>query len=148
MTTRKLRVALATVWTVVLFATGAHAQPVALGSEFLVDDAQAGRSAAFPAVASDGTGKFVVVWMSSPPSPATGTEIRGRRFDAAGSPNGTEFLVASSEGTRYRPIPRVAMNPDGSFLVGWLESEPKVVARAYDGDGLPHGTWLITKFPL
>jgi hypothetical protein len=112
------------------------AQPVALGGEILVNSYTTGDQTE-PTVASDGAGNFIVVWSGSPPPVGEGA-IRGQRYDSSGAAQGTEFQV--SDAGVSASSPSVAMAPDGSFIVAWLESEPKIAARAFDGSGVPQGT--------
>jgi hypothetical protein len=120
---------------VAVLAGHADAQPVPLGGEILVNTHTTG-SQFDPAVASDGAGRFVVVWSST--SPAVGM-IRGQRYDSNGAAAGTEFQV-TADGTSGSE-PSVAVASDGSFLIAWLDDDtPQIVARAYDSDGTPQGT--------
>src|SRR5687768_8748061 len=62
-----------------------------LGPEFPVNTTTAGDQSD-AAVASDAAGNFVVAWQGPGLDPAS-LEIYARRFDAAGTPLGGEFLV-------------------------------------------------------
>ena len=69
-----------------------------------------------PAVDQDAVGNFVVVWDSI--QDGDGYAVMGRRFSAAGTPEGPEFQVNSStSGHQYHP--KVAVHPDGGFVVVW-----------------------------
>ena len=63
-----------------------------LGSEFQVNTYTVG-SQRRPDVAAAAGGVFVVVWHSYPGQDGYGRGIFGQRFDSAGAPSGTEFLV-------------------------------------------------------
>ncbi len=91
-----------------------------------------------PAVASDPTGNFVVVWQSNPYGVEGGgsTTIQAQRYDASGNPTGAEFRVAPATARD----PSVAYLADGSFVVAW-QSDP-VRARRYDAVGVPIGLTL------
>jgi hypothetical protein len=110
-----------------------------LGAQFLVNSSSAGIQTGAE-VASRSNGEFVIVWSVS----ATGFfEIRGRRFDSAGAPAGSEFRV-STYGTAVQSGARIAMNPnDGSFVVVWNilndvgDEDRGVLARRYDSAGTP-----------
>jgi hypothetical protein len=70
-----------------------------------------------PAVAMNGTGSFVVVWMSKEQG-GSGYGIFGQRYDATGVPVGGEFQV-NTYTTGYRAGPAVAMDGGGNFVVVW-----------------------------
>jgi hypothetical protein len=90
-----------------------------IGSEFQVNTYTTGVQS-YPAVESDGTGGFVVVWTSSDSSGTdTGSRsIQGQRYTSAGAPVGSEFQVNT-----YTPNDQVfpAVEPDGAggFVVVW-----------------------------
>jgi hypothetical protein len=92
-----------------------------------------------PAVAMAATGEFTVVWQGAGPTAANA--VFGRRFNAAGAPQGTEFQVSTSPTPEY---PAVAADRTGAFTVVW-EGFPvggtgrDVVARRYDAAGTPLG---------
>jgi hypothetical protein len=117
-------------------ARQAQAQPVPLGDEFVVNSYTTGRQSV-PSVGRDADGNFVVVWgltHTTGTAPA-GISIRGRRYDSAGIPLGTEFEASD---TSSRPaMPDVDMADDGSFLVAWLASG--IVARGFDAQGAAVG---------
>ena len=93
-----------------------------------------------PSVAMDAAGNFVVVWQSVLQDAATGHGIYGQRFNAAGVPQGPEFLI--NEQLSYNQTePAVAMDPDGDFVVAWTTKLPDneganaVFARRYNAAG-------------
>ncbi len=112
-----------------------------LGGEFVVNS----YTAAFqfePAVASDGAGNFVVVWVSDQQDGDSGG-IFGRRFDAAGRPVGEEFQV-NTYTTDTQDHPAVAAQADGGFLVVWESwrqdgNDNGIFGQRYDAAGKPVG---------
>ena len=86
------------------------------GSEFQVNSYTTG-SQGCPAVASDASGNFVVVWTSSGQD-GSGYGVFGQRFDASGLPQGSEFQV-NSYTTGYQSYPAVASDANGNFVVVW-----------------------------
>jgi hypothetical protein len=118
-----------------LLATPASAAaPVArLGGEMQVNTTIQGVQTS-PSVAGDPQGDFVAVW--SGPDPVTATyQIWGQRFDALGARRGGEIRISS--GGSASGAPRVAMGPDGDFVVLW--TSPGIRARFYDRNGVPKG---------
>ena len=110
-------------------AAGARA-----GAEFRVNSATAGTQFA-PDVAVDAGGGFVVVWLSG--SAARGFDVAGQRYDAAGTPQGPEFVVnAYTTGDQGYPV--VAPRPDGGFVVAWHgdgADDGDVFAQRFDSAG-------------
>jgi hypothetical protein len=89
------------------------------GSEFQVNSYTTG--AQFGAVvAMDSDGDFVVVWNSagSSGSDASLASIQGQQFDAAGTPQGSQFQV-NSYTTNSQYGPTVALDNDGDFVITW-----------------------------
>jgi hypothetical protein len=94
-----------------------------LGTEFQVSSSTTSVQR-FPSVAMGGGGNFIVAWESG----ALGAfEIHARRFDSAGTPQGTEFQV-NTYTTGFQRFADVGANPGGDFVVVWQSS-------GQDGDG-------------
>lgn len=75
---------------------------------------------AVPEVASDGSGRFVVVWDSygSTGGDSSSFSIQARRFAADGSPLGGQFQI-NFHTTLAQEHPSVASDSDGNFVVVW-----------------------------
>jgi hypothetical protein len=127
--------------------TPAVSQLLPLGSEFVINDYTTGlqRDAA---VASDGSGRFVVVWTSyaSPGSDTSDTSVHARRYDATGAPLGPQFQVNTyTTGKQFQPS--VATDAAGGFLVVWASTASdgvdtdfdSVQGQAFDASGVPAG---------
>lgn len=70
------------------------------------------------AVESDAAGNFVVVWNQYSVAMAEKNEVRARRYDAAGTPQGGVIAVNTyTAGSQGRAD--AAMSPSGSFVVVW-----------------------------
>lgn len=96
----------------------------AVGSEFLVNTTTAGRQA-YPAIASLNDGSFVVVWEDQ--SAGDGYRnlvVRGQRYDAAGNPAGSEFLVSAVPGGQSNPA--IEALATGGFVVAWRDTSQEV----------------------
>jgi hypothetical protein len=74
-----------------------------------------------PAVASGPGGNFVVVWQSYGHD-GSGYGVFGRRFDATGASEGSEFQV-NTYTTGVQFIPAVAVDETGSFEVVWMSDQ-------------------------
>ena len=104
---------------------------VPVGGEFRVNTFTTGvqgRNYAAPALASDASGNFVVVWGSDAQDGSQGG-IFGQRFDSAGAPLGPEFRVNAYTPNRQAWV-SVGADPVGSFVVVWA---------SYLQDGSLHG---------
>jgi S-layer family protein len=92
------------------------AAQVPAGPEFRVNERTDGDQL-FPRVAMGDHGDFVVTWYSTAEG-LSRTDIAGQRFNAAGTPMGSEFLV-NTYTTDYQQLPDVAVGPAGNFLIAW-----------------------------
>jgi hypothetical protein len=95
-----------------------------------------------PAVAADGAGNFVVVWMSADQD-GSGYGVFGQRYSGAGLPLGPEFR-ASTFTSSDQEWPSVAADPTGSFIVVWFSqgqdgSAEGVFGQRYASSGAPLG---------
>jgi hypothetical protein len=110
-----------------------------VGPEFQVNVATIGIQTA-PRVGVGGDGRFVVVWAGSTQGAAY-SGIFGRRFDAAGNPQGGDFRLSDSSVELAGRDPVVDMNASGEFVVAWecCSNPVRVLARRFDGAGVPWG---------
>jgi hypothetical protein len=102
----------------------------ALGGAFAVNDFTTNYQQQ-PRVGRAPDGRFVVTWAS--PSDGSAFGIAGRRFDAAGSPVGGEFVV-NTYTTGDQQAPDVAVEANGGFVVVWED-------RSGDRDGSLHAVF-------
>lgn len=79
-------------------------------------------------------GSFVVVWDTRDAS--NYWSIYARRYDSTGAPIGADFQADDTLQDSQKP--RVAMAPDGSFLVAWHNSQSDLSGRFFDPNGIPH----------
>jgi hypothetical protein len=110
------------------------------GGEFQVNSYTTNMTPKDPAVATDGAGNFVVTW--SGPATAYSQDfvgIQGRRYDSAGAPQGSEFLIAPPTLPFH---PALTADAAGNVLVVWtdgLSSSRDVLGRRYDATGTSQG---------
>jgi hypothetical protein len=93
----------------------------------------------FPAVAIDGAGISVVVWSSegSAGSDTSPNTVQGRRYDASGTPLGSEFQVNSyTTGSQFSPV--VSADAVGNVVVSWFS----LWGRVGSGDSQRAGSEL------
>ncbi len=77
------------------------------------------------AVAMDGDGDFVVVWVSDTQDPDGSAGIYGQRFNSVGAKVGGEFRVNTNYTNNQGEVD-VAMNKFGQFVVVWATDGPVV----------------------
>ncbi len=93
-----------------------------------------------PAIAVDTNGNFIVVWNSYFEWPRS-NEIFCRRFDADGSPIGSEFQINTTTSGNQKEA-SVATDAAGNFVVVWYGpgiSEEDIFGRQFDPNGQPLG---------
>ena len=113
-----------------------------LGAEFRVNTHTANEQLR-PSVAWDGSGNFMVVWVSCCQD-GSNYGVFGQRFDAVGSPVGPEFRV-NTYTTNNQAGPSIASDPSGHFVVVWSSagqdgSGDGAYAQRLDAAGAPVGT--------
>ncbi|MCK4306589.1 T9SS type A sorting domain-containing protein [candidate division WOR-3 bacterium] len=87
-----------------------------------------------PAMAMNGLGNFVIVWMDERED--TG-DIYCQMYDSLGNPQGINFKVNDDTGSASQGSPSVAMN-DSGFVVSWTDSRndtTNIYAQRYDNLG-------------
>jgi hypothetical protein len=95
-----------------------------------------------PAVASDSSGNFVVVWQSDTQDGAF-SGIFGQRYGSSGAPLGPEFRV-NTYTTSFQDFPSVAADASVNFVVVWQGqyqdgSNYGIFGQRYASSGVPLG---------
>ncbi|MGH7898714.1 MAG: hypothetical protein ACREQQ_12225 [Candidatus Binatia bacterium] len=99
-----------------------------LGTEFQVSNATSGRGD--PAIASDDSGTFLVVWHGA-------GDVSGKRFSSSGGVLGAEFRVNSfTAGSQQAPA--IASDVAGDFIVVW-QNGGGVSGQRLSNGGVPQG---------
>ncbi|MGB5636682.1 MAG: hypothetical protein WBM86_28425 [Waterburya sp.] len=130
-----------------VFAQRYNADGTPEGNEFQVNTYTT-NSQGFPSVAADGDGDFIITW-SSDGQDGDDRGVFAQRYNADGTPNGSEFQVNTNAGNATTSSPfssAVAVDDDGNFAIVWSTSRPQagggsgVFARRYNADGTPNGS--------
>jgi hypothetical protein len=123
-----------------------NAAGVAQGSNFQANSYSSG-SQSLPAVAMDSSGDFAIVWMSygSYGNDSNSTSIQGQRYNAAGTPQGSQFQVNTFT-PNFQRFPAVAMDSDGDFVIVWDSDDDDgsgsytIQGQRYNAAGAPQGS--------
>jgi hypothetical protein len=107
-----------------------------LGGGFRVNSAPLGLDA-YPAVASDPTGNFTVVWIGN-------TNVFGQRYASSGSALGPEFRVNTTTAPGDSQMhPSICVDAQGNFVVVWESPAPgygwHIRGQRYSNSGVPLG---------
>lgn len=124
-----------------VFGQRYDASGIPAGTEFQINSYTTGPQGK-PMVAAASAGDFVVVWASDNQD-ASSYGIFGKRYDAAGNPQGNEFQI-NTYTTSTQRAPAVAAGDLGSFVVVWTSDGADgaswgVFGRRYDAAGNPLG---------
>lgn len=100
-----------------------------------------------PAIAMSPSGAFTIVWQSLNQD-SSNHGVYGQRFDAAGSPQGTEFQI-HSDTLDNQQAPAIDMDANGNFVVVWSSYGTDgdgfgVYGQRFDATGAPLGN----EFPV
>jgi hypothetical protein len=112
-----------------------------LGSAFRVNTDEV-HSDAYPRVAMDPAGDFVVTWASHLHD-GDGYGVYAQRYNSAGTPQGSEFRVNTyTSGDQSNPS--VAIDDHGNFVIAWGSyfqdgSYQGIYAQRYNSVGTPQG---------
>jgi hypothetical protein len=131
-----------------IYAQRYNAAGVAQGSEFLVNTTTTNYQES-PSIAMDSNGDFVITWESYTygQNNTDGYDVFAQRFNAAGVPQGIEFMVNTvTSSDQYRSS--IAMDADGDFVIAWSSQSQDgashgVYAQRYNASGQAQGTEFL-----
>ncbi len=118
-----------------IFAQRFDAAGKKLGDQIRVNTDVGSVSVHDAAVAADGSGGFVVVWVEDRDAKST---VYGQRFNAAGMTLGANFIVESSLPGNNQFNPAVAMDGSGNFIAAWQQDVTigyDIRAQLFDNSG-------------
>jgi hypothetical protein len=124
-----------------VYAQRYNAAGLPQGVEFLVNT-YTSNSQYSPALALDADGDFVIAWQSYNQD-GSGYGVYAQRYNAAGLPQGVEFLV-NTYTSNSQSSPTLALDADGDFVIAWHSGDQDgsasgVYAQRYNAAGLPQG---------
>lgn len=128
-----------------IYAQRYNSMGVPQGSEFQVNT-HTTNIQNVPDIAMDASGDFVITWQSYQQD-GSGYGIYAQRYDATGTPQGSEFRV-NSHTSDWQNDPSIAMDASGDFVVVWHSSgqdgsDEGIYAQRYDAAGMPQGSEFL-----
>lgn len=124
-----------------IYAQRYDATGVAQGTEFVVNTTT-NNSQMMPNVAIDPTGGFLIAWQSFLQDGA-GWGVVARRFTAAGTADGAEFVINSTTAGHQQNV-STGFTADGKLVAVWMTGTTnghgwEVQGRSYNADGVADG---------
>ena len=92
-----------------------------------------------PAIATDSSGNFVIVFEDQR---SGNSDIYAQRYDSSGNPLDPNFKVNKDPGTAWQWSPDIAMCRSGRFVITWTDNRSDtcdIYAQIYDSTGAPWG---------
>jgi Ca2+-binding RTX toxin-like protein len=121
-----------------VYAQRYTATGVPAGAEFRIATTTANDQRT-PSLAALSDGGFIATWQGRV-SGGDGFDIYGQRYDAAGAPQGSQFLVNTTTAS-FQGSSSVAGFPGGGFVVTWhslgSDETADIYARRYNAEGSP-----------
>jgi len=105
------------------------------GANFRVNDDPGIESQAYPSIAMDAAGDFVICWYDRRAS--SDYDIYAQRYNSSGDTVGVNFKV-NDVGTSYQRYPSVAMDTAGAFVISWEDNRggsSDIYAQRYNSSG-------------
>ncbi len=118
-----------------------------IGSNFQVNEDIGTPDQAFPAIAVDGSGNFVITWYDY----RNGNyDIYAQRYNFLGTPLGPNFKMNDDPGSSSQRYPAIALDSSGNFVITWQDYRSDysdIYAQKYNSFGNPVGSnYLIPKY--
>ena len=111
-----------------------------IGSNFKVNDDVGSSYQQSPAIAIDGSNKFVITWEDYR---NTNSDIYAQRYDSSGASIGSNFQVNDDVGTSSQEVPAIALDVSGKFVITWHDyrnTNTDIYAQRYDSSGASIGS--------
>ncbi len=108
-----------------------------LGSNFKVNDDAGSSDQRTPAIATDGSGGFVIAWNDYRNGDC---DTYAQRYDQAGNPLGSNFAVNDDPGAARQHSPAITVGGSGNFIITWQDGRDgdyDIYAQRYDSSGTP-----------
>jgi|GEM_PF-796401 len=108
------------------------------GQNFRVNDDLGSSYQAYPAIAMDGSGNFIITWQDERNG---NPDIYAQRYRSDGGKEGINFLVNDDGGNKYQDSPTIGADGSGNFLIAWADDRKgnNIYAQRYNADGSKQG---------
>jgi len=123
-----------------IYAQRYNSSGAPLGSNFKVNDDDGTANQRYPAIATDGSGNFIITWGDGR---NYNSDIYAQRYDSSGTPIDSNFKVADDAGTSDQSNPAIAMNGSGNFVIAWIDNRNgnwDIYALIHNSSGNPMDT--------
>src|SRR3989339_25110 len=112
-----------------------------LTDDFLVneDTTIANIAHAYPSIAMDGTGNFVIAWMDYR---SGNNDIYYQRYNSIGIAQGVNAKANDDAGTAYQEYPSITMDGSGNFIIAWEDFRNgnwNIYYQRYNSIGITQG---------
>jgi hypothetical protein len=122
-----------------VYAQRYNSSGTALGSNFKVNDDAGAADQAYPAVAADSTGNFIITWEDAR---GGDYDIYAQRYDSAGVPIDSNFKVNDDTENANQDYPDIGVGGSDRFVFTWADDRDgdyDIYAQRYDSSGGPLG---------
>ena len=105
------------------------------GNNFIVNDDDGSSTQYNSAIAAEGNGDFVVVWVDNRKG---NQDIFAQRYNASGLTLGDNFRVNDDTGSSFEYYPVIAVDDIGNFVVAWDDCRnglQDIYAQCFDSNG-------------
>ena len=124
-----------------IYAQRYDSSGVPLGSNFRVDDDVGSGDQCNPAIASDGSGNFILAWSDQRAGRAG--NVYAQRYDSSGAPLDSNFKVNDVSGRPSTYTVDIAVDGPGNFVIIWDDyrnDDWDLYAQRFDSAGTPLGS--------
>ena len=122
-----------------IYAQRYSSSGVPQGPNFRINDDSGSSRQEDPAIAVDGSGNFVVVWIDFRDGDG---DVYAQRYTSTGERQGANFQVNDDSGHILQDFAAIAIDGSGNFVVLWAEYRDRdydIYAQRYTSNGLKQG---------
>jgi hypothetical protein len=123
-----------------IYAQRYNSSGTAQGSNFKVNDDVGTAGQAYPAIAIDYSGSFIITWEDYRNGNG---DIYAQRYNSSGAAQGSNFKVNTDFGTALQYVPAIAIDGSGNFIITWQDyrnSGGDIYAQRFNSSGAPQGS--------
>ena len=126
-----------------IYAQRYNSSGSSMDSNFKVNDDAGTANQSSPAIATDGSGNFVITWGDYRSSYYG--DIYAQRYNSSGTALDSNFKVNDDVGSAKQRYPAMAVDGSGNFVITWEDyrngyNNPDIYAQRYNFSGTPLGS--------